>query len=133
MLNTVNLRDHMLPHPAKVKADSNVAEAMQTIIDNKISGLCVVDDADNLVGILSELDCLRAVLSATYNKSEIGAVRQYMTSDNLVVAHPDEDIVNVAQDMLKNKHRRRPVVENGRLIGQLTCRQVLRAVQKFRT
>lgn len=133
MLNTVNLRDYMLPHPAKVKADANVAEAMQVIIDNKISGLCVVDDAENLVGILSEMDCLGAVLSATYNKTEIGTVSQYMTSDNLVVAHPDEDIVNVAQDMLKNKHRRRPVVENGRLIGQITCRQVLRAVQKFRS
>lgn len=132
MLNTVNLRDHMLLHPAKVRADANVQEAMRVIIANKISGLCVVDDADNLVGILSELDCLRAVLSATYNKTEIGSVKQYMTSDNLVVAHPDEDIVDVAQDMLKNKHRRRPVVENGRLIGQITCRQVLRAVEKFR-
>lgn len=132
MLQSVNLRDHMLPHPAKVNADASVLEAMQVIIDNKISGLCVVDKAENLVGILSELDCLRAVLGATYNKTEVGTVSEYMTSDNLVVAHPDEDVVDVAQDMLKNKHRRRPVVENGRLIGQLTCRQVLRAVQKFR-
>lgn len=132
MLNSVNLRDYMLPHPAKVKADANVLEAMRVIIDNKVSGLCVVDDAENLVGILSELDCLQAALSATYNKTEIGTVNQYMTSENLVVTHPDEDIVDVAQDMLKNKHRRRPVVENGRLIGQITCRQVLRAVQNFR-
>jgi CBS domain-containing protein len=132
MLNTVNLRDYMLPHPAKVKADANVLDAMRVIIDNKVSGLCVVDDADNLVGILSELDCLRAALSATYNKTQIGNVNQHMTSENLVVAHPDEDIVDVAQDMLKNKHRRRPVVENGKLIGQITCRQVLRAVQNFR-
>jgi CBS domain-containing protein len=132
MLNTVNLRDYMLPHPAKVKADANVLEAMRVIIDNKVSGLCVVDDAENLVGILSEMDCLRAALSATYNKTEIGNVKEYMTSENLVVAHPNEDIVDVAQDMLKNKHRRRPVVENGKLIGQITCRQVLRAVQKFR-
>jgi CBS domain-containing protein len=132
MLNSVNLRDYMLPHPAKVRSDANIMEAMKVIIDNKISGLCVVDEADNLVGILSELDCLRAVLSATYNKTEIGKVSQYMASDNLVVAHPDEDIVDIAQDMLQNKHRRRPVVENGKLIGQITCRQVMRAVQKFR-
>lgn len=132
MLNSVNLRDYMLPHPAKVKSEANVLEAMRVIIDNKVSGLCVVDDAENLVGILSELDCLRAALSATYNKTEIGKVNQYMTSENLVVAHPNEDIVDVAQDMLKNKHRRRPVVENGKLIGQITCRQVLRAVQNFR-
>ena len=121
-----------LSHPLKVKADANILEAMQAIIDNKVSGLCVVDDAENLVGILSELDCLRALLSATYNKTGLGEVRQYMASDNLVVAHPDEDIVDVAQDMLAKNKRRRPVVENGKLIGQITCRQLLTAVKDFR-
>jgi len=132
MLQSVNLRDYMLLHPVKVKADANMMEAMKVIIDNKISGLCVVDDADNLVGILSELDCLRAALGATYNKTSVGKVSEYMATDNLVVAHPEEDIVDVAQDMLTKNKRRRPVVENGKLIGQITCRQLLTAVKKFR-
>ncbi|WP_238946951.1 CBS domain-containing protein [Seongchinamella unica] len=132
MLQSVNLRDYMLKHPVRVRADANILDAMQVIIDNKVSGICVVDDADNLVGILSELDCLRAVLSATYNKTGIGEVREHMASDNLVVAHPDEDIIDVAQDMLTKNKRRRPVVENGKLIGQITCRQLLSAVKKFR-
>ena len=132
MLQSVNLRDYMLLHPVKVKADANIMEALKVIIDNKISGLCVVDEADNLVGILSELDCLRAVLGATYNKTSVGRVSEFMASDNLVVAHPDEDIIDVAQDMLANNKRRRPVVENGRLVGQITCRQLLTAVKKFR-
>lgn len=132
MLQSVSLRDYMLANPAKVRADANLLDAMQVIIDNKVSGLCVVDEAENLVGILSELDCLRAVLGATYNKTGVGEVRQYMASDNLVVAHPDEDIVDVAQDMLANNKRRRPVVENGKLVGQITCRQLLTAVKKFR-
>ncbi len=132
MLQSVNLRDYMLHNPVKVKADDNVLDAMQIIIDNKISGVCVVDEEQNLVGILSELDCLRAVLGATYNNSGIGPVRQHMATDNLVVAHPDEDIVDVAQDMLLKNKRRRPVVEDGKLIGQITCRQLLSAVKKFR-
>lgn len=133
MLTSVNLRDYMLANPVKVKAEDNVLDAMQVIIDNKISGVCVVDEEGNLVGILSELDCLRAVLGATYNKTGIGKVREHMASDNLVVAHPDEDIVDVAQDMLLKNKRRRPVVENGKLVGQITCRQLLSAVKKFRT
>lgn len=133
MLHSVNLRDYMLLHPVKVKADANMVEAMKVIIDNKISGVCVVDDADNLVGILSELDCLRAVLSATYNKTSVGKVSEFMATDNLVVAHPDEDIIDIAQDMLAKNKRRRPVVENGKLIGQITCRQLLSAVKKFRS
>ncbi|MBP6723296.1 MAG: CBS domain-containing protein [Halioglobus sp.] len=121
----------MLTNPAKVKPDDNVLEAMRVIIDNKISGVCVVDAEGILVGVLSELDCLRAALSATYNKTSVGLVREHMTGDNLLVAHPNENILDVAQDMLLKKHRRRPVVENGRLIGQITCRQLLAAVRKF--
>jgi CBS domain-containing protein len=132
MLQSVNLRDYMLPNPVKVSASDNLMDAMQVIIDNKISGVCVVDTDQNLVGILSELDCLRAVLGAVYNNSSISAVGDYMATDNLVVAHPNEDIVDVAQDMLLKNKRRRPVVEDGKLIGQITCRQLLSAVKKFR-
>lgn len=131
MLKSVSLRDYILPNPVKVKPDDNVQDAMRVIIDNKVSGVCVVDIDGNLVGILSELDCLRAVLGATYNQTGFGLVSDHMANDNLVVAHPDEDIVNVAQDMLVKNKRRRPVVENGRLIGQITCRQLLTAVQRF--
>ena len=132
MLQSVNLRDYMLTNPVKVSPDDNVLDAMQVIIDNKISGVCVVDGGGNLVGILSELDCLRAVLGAIYNNAAVGNVHDYMASDNLVVAHPNEDIVDVAQDMLLKNKRRRPVVEDGKLIGQITCRQLLSAVMAFR-
>jgi len=131
MLRSVSLRDYMLRHPATVRSDASIREAMQVIIDNRISGLCVVDEAGLLVGILSELDCLRAVLGAAYTESDPGRVADVMAKDNLVVAHPDEDIVDVAQDMLIKNKRRRPVVEDGRLIGQITCRQLLEAVSQF--
>jgi CBS domain-containing protein len=133
MLQSVNLRDYMLLNPVKVSPQDNIMDAMKVIIDNKISGVCVVDEDANLVGILSEMDCLRAVLGAIYNNNNIGIVSDHMASDNLVVANPNEDIVSVAQDMLTKNKRRRPVVENGKLIGQITCRQLLSAVMKFRS
>jgi CBS domain-containing protein len=133
MLKSVNLRDYMLTHPVKVRPDDNIGDAMRVIIDNKISGVCVVDEDQNLVGVLSEMDCLRAVLGEIYNEGGFGLVRDYMTAENLVVAHPNEDIVDVAQDMLRHNKRRRPVVEGGKLIGQITTRQLLTAVMKFRS
>ncbi|MEP5763789.1 MAG: CBS domain-containing protein [Halieaceae bacterium] len=131
MLRSVELKDYMLTHPVTVNVDSDMGEAMKLIIDNKISGLCVVDSNGRLVGILSELDCLRAVLSASYNEGGIGMVREYMSAENLVVANPHEDITDVAQDMLNKNKRRRPVVEDGKLVGQITCRQLLSAVRAF--
>jgi CBS domain-containing protein len=131
MLRSVELKDHMLKHPVSVNVDSDMGEAIRLIIDNKISGLCVVDSDHRLVGILSELDCLRAMLSASYNEGGIGMVREYMADENLVVANPHEDITDVAQDMLRKNKRRRPVVEDGKLVGQITCRQLLSAVKNF--
>ena len=131
MLRSVELKDYMLTHPVTVSVDDDMGEAIRLIIDNKISGLCVVDGDGRLVGILSELDCLRAMLRASYNEACIGMVREYMADDNLVVANPHEDITDVAQDMLQKNKRRRPVVEDGRLVGQITCRQLLTAVKNF--
>lgn len=131
MLKSVNLRDYILPNPVRVSPHDNILDAMKVIIDNKVSGVCVVDSDNNLVGVLSELDCLRAVLDATYNRGGIGPVSDHMASDNLVVANPNEDIIDVAQDMLRKNKRRRPVVENGKLVGQITCRQLLTAVRDF--
>ena len=130
-MRSVELKDYMLAHPVTVHVDANMGEGIRLIIDNKISGLCVVDDDQRLVGILSELDCLRAMLSASYNEGGIGMVRDYMASDNLVVANPHEDITDVAQDMLRKHKRRRPVVEDGKLVGQITCRALLKAVKDF--
>ena len=121
----------MLTNPVRVNADANLFEAIELITDHKISGLCVVDDNNRLVGILSELDCMRAILSTTYNEGGVGRVSEYMTRDNLVLANANDNIVELAQDMLRQKHRRRPVVENGKLVGQVTCRQLLIAVKNF--
>ncbi|MDX2369762.1 MAG: CBS domain-containing protein, partial [Colwellia sp.] len=100
------------------------------IIDNKVSGVCVVDENKNLVGVLSEMDCLAAILKATYSEVGVGLVSEYMTKD-VIVANPKEDILNLAQDMVKTNQRRRPVVEDGKLVGQVSCRQLLAAVNKF--
>jgi len=130
-LKSTELKDYMLTRPITVHQNADMGEAIGLILDNKISGLCVIDDEGRLAGILSELDCLRAMVSASYNVGGIGMVQDYMANDNLLVANPHENIIDVAQDMLQKNKRRRPVVENGKLVGQITCRQLLSAVTEF--
>ena len=108
------------------------SRSAQKILENKVSGVAVVDADNNLVGMLSELDCLQAIVSAVYNGNSPGAalVEDIMTKD-VEVNKPGDDIIDVASSMLDHKHRRRPVVENGKLIGQVTCRQILSAIKDF--
>jgi CBS domain-containing protein len=123
----------MLRRPVVVKPDDDIFKAIHEILVNRISGVTVVDDDQHPVGVLSELDCLRAILWATYHEEEIGThpVKEHMSSGVETVG-PDEDIIDVAQSMLDHKRRRRPVVDrHGRMVGQVTCRQLLRAIKEF--
>ena len=60
----------------------------------------------------------------------IGEIISGGTTGKLETVGPDELIIDVALSMLDHKHRRRPVVdEQGNLLGQLTCRQLLKGVK----
>lgn len=132
MLRSLDLEDFMLARPVTVSKDAPLSEAVDLIIRNRVSGLCVINEEGELEGILSELDCLRGILSSTYNQSGIGKVSEHMVTTNINSARPNDDIVNVATDMLAKGQRRRPVLDDeNHLVGQITCRQILAAVLEF--
>ena len=132
MLRSVELKDYMQKDPVTVKADESIFEAIHKILMYKVSGICVVGDANVLVGVLSEMDCLKAILSSVYNDTPVSAnVGDYMTTEVISVGMYD-NIVDIATDMLQHKHRRRPVIDDdGKLVGQVSCRRLLLAVKEF--
>jgi len=129
MLKSLELRDVMIRQPITVPPNITVFEAAQIIMENKITGVIVVDDEQNLVGILSELDCLKVTLAGAYNDDEFStALVEDVMTKKVVVQNPNDDIVDVATSMLEHRHRRRPVVENSKVVGQVTCRQILKVI-----
>jgi CBS domain-containing protein len=132
MTRSLTLESYMVKRPAKVNANATILEAVDIILEHKVSGLCVVDDNDKLVGVLSELDCLRAIVDRIYvnKQSSAGYVYEVMTKD-VETNKAGDDIISVASSMLQNKRRRRPVVNGSDLVGQITCRQILGAIQDF--
>lgn len=133
MAHSVDVNDYMVAAPVLVTPDSELFEAIGEIITNRLSGVTVVDDDRHPVGMLSELDCLRAILSGTYYGQGVGRSRvaEHMTREvECVRAH--SDIIEVARSMLERKRRRRPVVnERNELVGQITCRAILRCFRAF--
>lgn len=127
--STVN--DCMRRKPLTINLEANLVEAIEIIVEYKLTGLTVTDDAGNAVGILSELDCIDAILTAIYNDGdpEHAMVRDAMC-DDLNSCKPTDSIVEVAQDMLKTRQRRRPVIENGKLVGQVSSSNILWALME---
>lgn len=133
MKNSVNVRDYMVNRPVLATPDTELFEAIHDIVRYKLSGLTVVDDRHHPIGMLSELDCLRAILSGTYHQDTVGSMR---VGDNMSVnvqcVDSQADIIDVARSMLDHKHRRRPVIDDdGRLVGQVTCRAILKGIKDF--
>ena len=132
MSRSVSLDAYMVRHPVKIRDTASVLEAVDAIITNSVSGLCVVDADDQLVGVLSELDCLRAIVERVYDQgmNDPGIVSDIMTRE-VRSNRPQDDIISVAASMLESKQRRRPVLDGDRLVGQVTCRQILGAIRSF--
>lgn len=127
MLNPVSAREYMSEITHTVKPDSNIMDAIKLLIEYKISGLSVVDDDNNLLGVISEVDCLRAILDGSYYGEVGGNVSDYMTA-NVQSVSMDMTIIDIAQKILDNNRRRMPVVENGKLVGQFSIRSILNAM-----
>ncbi len=127
-LKSILVKDYMSKTLVTFKPDTSVLDAVHTLVERRIAGAPVVDDAGNLIGMLSELDCLRVVLQAGYHGDYGGPVSDYMTSDVQTV-NARMSIVDLAQRFLDSRFRRFPVTDNNRLVGQISRRDVLRALQ----
>lgn len=133
MTESFRIKDFMNPKPVTVLPGTNIVEVAKLTLKHKVSGVLVVDKAKKLLGMISELDCLREMSGSIYhegrNASSLSA-EDIMTKEVTTVS-PDAQLFDVMTSMLHQGQRRRPVVENGKVIGQVTCRQLLKIITSY--
>ena len=132
MLRSVKVRDYMTTHLIVFHPETDLFEAIDTLLSNSISGAPVVNSKDELLGMLSELDCLKNIVSGSYYDYESlgGNVAEFMTTSVETIG-PDTDILTIGDRFINDGRRRFPVVEDGKLIGQISRKDILRAVRDF--
>jgi CBS domain-containing protein len=125
------IRDCMRRNPLTIQSSANLVQAIEMLVEYKLTGVTVVDQEGRPVGVISEIDCIRTVLHALYNDGdpEHYLVQDAMTQE-IVSCTPDDGIVEVAADMLATRQRRRPVIEQGRLVGQVSSSNILWALME---
>jgi CBS domain-containing protein len=124
------VKDYMARTLVTFKPETDVLDAVHTLVQHRIAGAPVVDDEGNLLGMLSEFDCMQVALNAGYHGTWGGPVRDYM-SDGVETVDADMSIVDLAQVFINKKFRRFPVVQGTRLVGQISRRDVLRALENI--
>lgn len=120
--------DYMSRELITFRPDQSVEEVIQTLIRNKISGGPVVNSDNELIGIISEGDCLKDISESRYYNMPM----EQHKVENRMVKHVETidgnmNIFDAANKFLESKIRRFPIVENGKLVGQISQKDVLKA------
>jgi CBS domain-containing protein len=127
MSSAILVRDHMSTDVIAMRPDTGILQAAHTLIAHGISGAPVVDGYGDLVGMLTERDFMRAVVEAGYHDCPTGLVEDFMSSNPLSVS-PDDSVLEVARKFLEGRFHRYPVVDDGRVVGVISRRDVMRAM-----
>jgi CBS domain-containing protein len=129
----LTVSDYMSRNLITFKPEQTVEEVIQKLIQHKISGGPVVNDKNELVGIISEGDCIKQISDSRYynmpfehNKIEAHMVKNVETIDGNL------NIFDAASKFLQSKRRRFPIVENGKLVGQISQKDILKAAMKLK-
>ncbi len=139
---------HVMVSPVKTgKADMTVRDVAKILTENHISALPIVDDAGNVIGIVSEGDLIRRAeigteaprrswlsffagnieLAQQYARSHATQVKDLMTRD-IVAVVPDTPLSEIANLFESRNIKRVPVIEAGKLVGIVTRANLVQAI-----
>jgi CBS domain-containing protein len=140
-------KDVMTPHVLSVAPDASISAAARLMLQNRISGLPVVDGSGKLVGMVTEGDFLRRTeigtqrqrarwiefligpgrLADEYSRSSGRSVSDVMTRD-VHTASIDASLDDIVRVMERHRVKRVPVVEEGKVVGIVTRANLLHAL-----
>lgn len=125
------VKDYMTTQLIRFYPNQSIDEVVNILVYRNISGGPVVDENNKLIGIISEGDCLKEMVKGNYSNepSLSGLVKDRMVKA-VETLSPNHSILEAAIAFLDKKLRRFPVLENGELVGQISQRDVMRALEK---
>ena len=125
---SIKVSDYMTRNLITFKPEQSVEEVIESLITNRISGAPVVNNNNELVGIISEGDCIKHLSDSRYYNmpSENSTVEHHMVK-NVETIDGNMNIFDAANKFLEARRRRFPIVENGKLVGQISQKDVLKA------
>jgi CBS domain-containing protein len=117
------------PRPAvTLPTTATTGDAIRTMLTNNVGALLIVEDGGRLLGIFSERDLLTKAASDPEYASR--PVRAFMTADPETV-RPTDPLAFVLHKMDGGGYRHLPVVQDGRVLGMLSVRDMLKHITRL--
>ncbi len=124
---------YMAKHVVSFRPEQSIFDAIDRMLEHNISGGPVLNEKGDIIGILSTKDCLKIMVDESQNNqnNNKGVVEDYMTNE-VITVDVSSNVLDVANMFLSSNFRRYPVIENGKLVGQVSRRDVMKAAAKLK-
>ena len=130
-MKLAKVKEYMKECEVTFDKDMDIALAVERMLATHQSGGPVVDEQLKVIGFLSEQDCLQKMIESSYTGESTDTVASIMKTDTLVLTI-ENSIMGLAEQMTLPKPKVYPVVdENEKLIGIITRRDVLTALDEY--
>jgi len=113
--------------------DTDIHEVINSLLKHRISGAPVLNSVGEVVGLIDDKDCLNILFGSMYNRTPIGSntVSNYM-SNVMKSISVDDNITDVAYIFSTSPYKRLLVKDkNNKLVGQISRRDILRAIKEM--
>ena len=129
----LKVSDYMSTNLITFRPEESIEDVIETLINNKISGGPVVNEKNELVGIISEGDCLKQISDSRYYNMPMAQdnVEKRMIAD-VETIDGNMNVFDAANKFLDSKRRRFPIVQEGKLIGLISQKDILIAALKLK-
>lgn len=105
-----------------VKEDTPICEAMEIMLNGKVSGVPVVSDDMSLVGILSEKD----VLNLLYDREALKTKKvHYFMTERAISFDIEDSLIDICDFLAKGLVRRVPITSEGKLVGIVSVPDII--------
>lgn len=128
-MESLRVRDYMTQRAVTFTVDMPLSAALDKVMKTDHLGGPVINDAEEVIGFLSEQDLLDKLVKVSYFCQDTHIVGDCMYKEVLSVS-PDMTIIDLAGMMKVGKPKVYPVIDNKKLVGIITRRDVLRAIGK---
>ncbi|MCB0589249.1 MAG: CBS domain-containing protein [Phaeodactylibacter sp.] len=117
------------------KPETDIMEVVDTLLQHEITGAPVLNDKKELVGLIDDKDCLNVLFASTYHNEPVSKrTASHFMSNVMKTLNVHADIYDVADIFLKSPYKRLLIVDDeGKLIGQISRQDILRAIHDLNT
>lgn len=126
----IRARDIMTKKLVTLTPEMDVFDGIRLLLKNRISGAPVISAERELMGVFTEKCCMKVLVDAAYDQVPSNRVEVFMLTDFHTIDE-ELDLLSIAQKIWNTGERRLPVLKDGKLVGQVSRRDVMRAANSL--